>query len=383
VSFNNEARYNSMLFDSLTMAKLLAKYEGLRDYEIPEVVYLGRSPEMAADRDYLEELVSTAPLTEAKRQDWINRFVKDDYAQYKPSWFEIMLYGWLRDVGNVEVNPSLLGNDPDFVLTINSQQIVIEAYALLEYDEERAWQQRMDELMGVLHEIEKPFFVEIDNYEPDGPLARERLKADVIQWLDAAVSPSFTFQDENGNKISLRVASDIETTHLAVFGSGRSAIMVSSDPLKDPLRKKASQHKAIRRAGYPYVIAVLLDPWQLSAESVVEAWLGEMKYVWNLNNTENGELVGDLGSGLHVFGSAVRHTSVSGTLAFRAMRNRTLERNVLVGWYIENPFAKVPLGPNLFPVVASYQIINKGQKSLKMGWQEHGVRPPNLTDTVT
>lgn len=349
------------------MSKLLSKYAAAPDHAVPEVVYLARSPKMEADREYLEHLLNSAPLTSSKRNDWVNRLVKEDYEDYKPAWFEIMLYGWLKGLGEVEVEPDLEGNSPDFVLHINGQQIVLEAYTLLEYQEERLWGRRTAELMSVLQDIKKPVLIGVDEYEMAGPLQTERLKQEVSGWLEASPTSTFSFRDDNGNNITLRVATGTSFTNVTVFGPGRSA-MVSIEPLKAPLRKKAGQHKAIRKAGYPYVIALLPEPWQLTEESVAEAWLGKTQYHWSASNPEQGELVANPHSGLHVFGGEVRHTTVSGTLTFRPIRNVKDNHNDLQAWYIENPYAKVPLDPALFPVVSSYVVQERAEDSLKMAW---------------
>jgi hypothetical protein len=350
------------------MTKLLSKYANVPDHAVPPVVYLARAPKMAAERDYLEHLVTSAPLTASKCRDWIHRLVKTSYEDYKPAWFEIMLYGWLREIGEVEVEPDLEGDAPDFVLHKGGQKIAIEAYTLLEYKEERIWGQRTSELMSVLQDIPKPFLIGINEYQFSGPLQVETLKQQVTRWLDAPYENTFSFQDDNGNKIDLRLATATQFTNVTVFGPGRSA-MVSIEPLKRPLRKKAAQHKAIREAGYPYVIALLLEPWQLTEESVAEAWLGATQYRYNPNNPQQGELIADVKSGLYAFGGEVRHTTVSGTLAFRTIRNMQYNRADLQAWYIENPYAKVRMDPTLFPVVRSYVVLERTDRYFTMGWR--------------
>jgi hypothetical protein len=118
-----------VIFDSEAMLDLRRKYAALDNRHVPEVVFLDRSDRLAAEREILEYLLSVAPI--AKQKDWLGRLVNEDNGQFWGAWFEIMLWEWLQAIGPVTPEPEIVGDKPDFVLTVGDQQIAIEARAYL------------------------------------------------------------------------------------------------------------------------------------------------------------------------------------------------------------------------------------------------------------
>ena len=53
-------------------------------------------------------------------------------------WFEIILFGWLQNLGTVEIEPNIEGNYPDFSIELNGYKIIVEARAILDTITERA-----------------------------------------------------------------------------------------------------------------------------------------------------------------------------------------------------------------------------------------------------
>ena len=135
--------------------------------------------------------------------------------------------------------------------------------------------------------------------------------------------------------------------------------------IKKPIKKKTQQHKQFRNSGYPYIIALYLDPFPQSAEEVVEAWFGKEQWTVDVNKNQVIEKKSDQ-SGLHFYGREILHKSVSGTLVFKAKNDDNLKRRILEARYIQNPFAKIQVDPFLFPVQSSYTILQ-----LAMGWRRH------------
>ena len=141
---------------------------------------------------------------------------------------------------------------------------------------------------------------------------------------------------------------------------------MNADLLKRPLRKKAGQHKAIRAQGYPYVIALFLEPWDLSAEEVVEAWIGPETVVVDTQHMEVVEQRRDP-KGIHFLGNQIRHRSVSGTLTSPNL-GRKRRKTRPAAWYIQNPYAAQSLPTDLFPVEASYVLTERNGQAWRMGW---------------
>lgn len=101
-----------MIFDSPSMLVLRNKYAHAPDYRVPKIVFLDRSDELAQERAYLEHIVASVRV--AKQSDWIGRLLSEDHAQFMGAWFEMMLWRWLQERGDVEVEPQIDGAYPDF-----------------------------------------------------------------------------------------------------------------------------------------------------------------------------------------------------------------------------------------------------------------------------
>jgi hypothetical protein len=114
-----------MIFNSHQMEKLREKHRNMEPAILPRIVFLDRSDKLSGERQYVEDLIALVPRE--KQNDWLGRILKDDYVQHLGAWFEIMLFGWLRDVANVEVEPQICGKRPDFSLLIKDNKIIIEA----------------------------------------------------------------------------------------------------------------------------------------------------------------------------------------------------------------------------------------------------------------
>src|SRR5207248_2071551 len=134
-----------------------------------------------------------------------------------------------------------------------------------------------------------------------GSLPLEALIAELTRWLRNRPDAPFSFKDERGNDLLFFAETDGRMKRVWLSNIS-SAILSDVSVLRHPLRDKATQHRRIRKAGYPYVLAFLLQPPQLTAEEVAEAWFGRMEYVFQLNDTQPREIRPDKG-GIHFFGS--------------------------------------------------------------------------------
>lgn len=354
------------IFDQPELVGMVQKYSKVADHNVPEIVLLARSDKLANERKEMEELFQL--VAGNVQRDWLRRLLQESHQQYMGAWFEIKLFGLLRKAGNVVVGAELVGNKPDFVLEEGKTKIAIEARALLYKDEELRERRRSDDIFQALKKIVKPYIILVDDLKAGCSFSESSFINIIIDWLDASPDQPFIYSDENGNSCKLKAKRQPHMKHVNVIYSSK-ATWVNIDLLKPALKEKAKQHQAIRQAGYPYVIAILLEPWMFSAEDVINAWIGKETYTYDFDSKEFIDSRLDR-SGLHYHrGNTIYHQSVSGTLVFKKEWRADLRKQSLVGCYIQNPFAKNPIVPDIFPVDSRYVVTEKTKKEIKMAWQ--------------
>lgn len=356
-----------MLFDNNRIIKIRNKYEHESDLFIPEIIKLDRFEILSGEREYLENLFRSVS-SDIKRK-WIGDFATDNNKQHIGAWFEIMLYGWLQQIGKVIPEPKVNDALPDFSLNDGKQEIFIEARAITIPDKERERVARHQELFSFLQQVDRKYIIKIEEYT-----IRTRIKADnitkkVIDWLDNKPENNFEYRDDLGNEFILSATFHPKLKHAIVFG-GSEAIWVNPEPLKEPIKKKAKQHRNIREAGHPYIIALFLEPWIYCAEDVITAWFGNTKVIVDINTKEIVKTTIDK-SGLHYFDNNIFHKKVSGSLVFKTEFNKVEKRRELFGWYIQNPYADVPIDYNDFPVQDWFQEQSASDSEISMGWSSN------------
>jgi hypothetical protein len=358
------------IFDDERIRILREKYSDQPDYLVPPIALLDRHEEFSGERPYLEELALAIP--EAKRRRLITNFLSEDAGQHLASWFELMLLGWLQEcrLGPVEYEPSVEGNEPDFAVQLDSGSVYIEAKVLTE---EQAEQDRLRVRKSIdyaLSRVERAYVVYVDIEAFGTSIDETRLQREVTEWLDTEPAHDMVYQDELGNVITLE-AKQHDTAQETLVRYTAETRSISPLPLRSPLKQKAKQHKGIRRASLPYVIALFLESSWLSAEEVQEAWFGRQTlYV----DRESGEVVdeGLDGTGLHYAGGSVLHKSISGTLVFRPGWDLDERRRFLRCWYIQNPYATVSVDRWLFPAESRLIEIGRSATGIEMSWVAGG-----------
>jgi hypothetical protein len=357
-----------MVFDSPQVQSLLRIYETEPDFMVPEIVFLARTEKLENERIYIEDLFARA--SEIKQRDWLGRLVSNNHQQFRSVWFEIMLFGWLQNLGSVEIEPSIEGNYPDFSIELNGYKIIVEARAILDTITEREQTRFEAGIFWALKQIAKPYLIEIVDAKSSTLPNWINFQKQVIHWLDSNPDEKFVFESET-TIIVLRTSpmQSPNQKSVSAFTNPGMFQKISSDPIKRPLREKAHQHSKLRKANYPYIIALYLESWYLSAEEVAKAWLGEEVWTVNFEKKEVVETYSNQ-SGIHFSGSEIRHTTVSGTLVFRSEWTESEKCSYLRAWYVENPFAKVALDSRLFPVEARYVVTDKSTKGFRMAWMK-------------
>lgn len=352
-----------MIFDSPQMATLREKYRKMPNYDVPEIVFLDRYEGYSGERELLEELV--AGVSEQKQRDWLGRLVNENPSQHIGVWFEIMLFGWLREQFAVQVEPEILGNYPDFVLEIQEKQLAIESRAFLIPPDERERRSKFNRIFSSLGSIEKGFSLNLKIKHLGDRINTEEFIGQVVRWLEADSNQNLDYKDDLGNVLRLSAVSMPTLKKVGVISS--EGLWVNPDVLKPALTEKAGQHKALRKAGYPYVIAVLLEPSHLSAEEVSEAWIGKMTVVYDVDNDRVIEEKIDE-SGVRFFRKEVVHKSVTGILVFKAGYDESRKTRCLQSWYVQNPHAITVIDPNIFPVESRFVVVGHDEKMFEMKW---------------
>jgi hypothetical protein len=352
-----------VIFDSPKMIELREKYRDLPNYEVPEVVFLDRHEGYSGERLLLESLFTR--VSPEKQKDWLGRFVNDLPQQHIGVWFEIMLYGWLMEHFDVVVEPEILGNFPDFVLNILECQLAIEARAFLVPPEEREKKQKFYRIFSSLGSIQKPFSVNLKIEKLGEPIIIAEFVESISLWLDTNAEQELIYNDGLGNSVKLSATQRSTLKKVGVIST--EGFSVNPEVLKSPLSEKAGQHKALRKAGYPYVIAIFLEPSHLLAEEVSEAWLGRTIVVYDPDTDKVVEEKLDQ-SGIHYFGCEIRHKSVTGTLVFKANYDNIKKSRYLQAWYIQNPYANIVIDPKIFPVESRFVVVGHDDKMFEVKW---------------
>lgn len=354
-----------MIFDCLQMKKLLQKYAGEPDFAVPQIVFLGRSPKLSGERKTIERVMKELP--ESVQREWSPRLIKEDHVQHKSIWFQIMLQVWLSQIGRTIPEPELLGDRPDFLLVKDDLQIVVEAYAFLKSNSLRHQEMLENEIIQLLNNISKPSCVlNIEQLKLVSKIDITIFKKQVINWLKSNPEKPFRFADEQGNCIELKKLFDKKEGGVITIGPTRG-LFVNSTIFANPLRKKAHQHKAIRKAKYPYIIAIYLEDKTYSAEEIVEAWFGKQVSALDPETLKINKSYIDR-SGIAFFANSIRHQSVSATLMFNDTYDDQGKCRKLQAWYIQNPYAKKPIEPTIFPTKARYIVKARKKRNFEMGW---------------
>jgi hypothetical protein len=357
-----------VIFDSPEMIELLKIYDNQPNFLVPQIVALARLPLLDGERIYLEGIVATVNAN--KQIDWLKRLINKDHAQHMGAWFEMMLVGWCRDVGKIEIEPDILGDCPDLSIAVGEQKIILEARAIIKTKEERDEEILNFGIVWALTRIKKPFVVQIDSVTSTQFPDWDDITQKTEEWLETNPDEIFHFDDGNTSfdMQTIKVSQTIYKTVQVMGPSG--AKWVNPEPIKNPLREKAGQHKAVRSAAYPYLVSLYLESNYFFPEEVVETWFGKETYVIDVDERKAvGSYIDK--SGIHYLGPRIRHTTVSGTLVFKSTWSKEDKRQYLDAWYIQNPYAKVYVDPKIFPVHASFVVQEHSSRGYRMGWERH------------
>ncbi|MCJ7445872.1 MAG: hypothetical protein MUO26_15355 [Methanotrichaceae archaeon] len=114
----------------------------------------------------------------------------------------------------------------------------------------------------------------------------------------------------------------IEATTVPLNNEERNRLMsqshdfgpIDTEPVKKALHRKAGQHKEVRNAGYPYIIALFPEDTAVSPEVVANAIFGNFRVY---KDKDNNFTLSTNREGILFRGYDIEHTSLSGTLVFK------------------------------------------------------------------
>lgn len=354
-----------MIFDNPTLGKLRSQYAEEPDYIVPYIILLDRKNDLIDERLLLETIITS--VSPEKQKDWLGRLCSKEEHQYMGAWFEMMLFHWLLPSGDIEVEPEILGNRPDFLVRKAGQEIIVEAKALLVSQSEREQKRWQSAIFSTIKEVKLPYILSVEVANLVSTPDTKKLIQEISHWLCTQPDKQYNFEDRAGNVVVFNSEHHPNLKNVGLLWAGEMQL-VNPDALKPALQEKAKGNRAVRKAGYPYVIALFIENFLYSVEEVITSWFGNESVVIDTNTLEVIETKRNL-RGLHLYRKQVTHRTVSGTLVFKAKHSENFRGNLLQGWFIQNPYAKVKVDEYIFPVENSFIVVEQDALGYKMAWK--------------
>lgn len=356
-----------MVFDHPEMLRLRKKYQNFPVASIPYIIQLDKLDEFKQERDIIEKLFEC--VNPSVQKDWLGRLLQIDRNQHLGAWFEIMLFGWLKNCSHVEVQPIIENCHPDFLIGLKETKVAIEADAILNLKNDVRNHDISSEIMYLLEKIERPYAINVEIKEHGTGLDKRDMVQRVTKWIDAKSDNQFYYSDVFGNIIYFEISSEIKVRE----GVGVMLIeppeVANIDLLKGSLRKKAKQHISLTKIAYPYIIAVFLENYMFTAEELIDAWLGKEQVVIDRKTGQISR--GNDQSGLSFHGHEIQNTGVTGILVYKSLSDEKCQTRYLNSWYIENPYARNKIDPNIFPVEGRFIVTERNNDYCSMKWIGH------------
>ena len=355
-----------MIFDSQEINSIRTRYIDLSDEQIPLILLLDRHEKFSDERELMEYSIQSAPAK--KQREWLGCLFSRDEEQFIGAWFEMMLLDWLKPVGQVDVEPELLNNYPDFMVTVNGEKIVIKAKAMLVSEVDRQQDVWKGLIFRAIKPIKLPYMIVVTAAKLIAQPDTDQFIKNIQNWLETNPQDHYSFEDHHGNFVVCESEYLPSLNKLQMLWTADGAIFVNPDMIKPSLKKKANANQAIRRAGYRYVIALYIEDLLFDGEDVIPAWFGnEVVHIDIQNQKVIDRIRDDLG--LHnSYGKAI-HKSVSGTIVFKAEWGKVFKGGQLHGWFIENPYANVKVDPDIVPIEGKYVVVSQSESGIQMAWK--------------
>lgn len=354
-----------MIFDSPKMRKLRTKYINCNIFEVPPIVLLDRDEDGILERDYLEKII--LEVLPEKQNEWLKkRLFSSSWEQFLAGQFEMYLYGWLKQLGKVTVEPSMGNRKPDFLLQTDTQEIVVEAKAHPISKGKRKKNHLEDELFIRIQKIRLPYVIEISALRLSDFGEIDVLIERIENWLKTNPSEKFVYNTENTIMVA-SINTEVRPTNKSsvYFIYTPDFFVVDCKELVSSIMGKVQKYNHPDVTDHPYIIAYFIEEEHFGGEEVVEVWFGKTQYSINIETNQIDGVKSDFNGIAYKFTKI--SPKVSGILVFK--NNPCCMNPVpLKGWYIENPYAKHPVDPSLFPVRSRFIVQERNSQYLSMGW---------------
>lgn len=354
-----------MIFDSSRMQEIRDQFKAKREFEWPLILKVSEFEELEEERKILENLIGSVELSIQK--NWQDRLITQNDSTYLGAWFEIMLYGWMCNFSVPKVQPEIENCLPDFVINLDGQEIVIEA-VVRRYTEEEIQKNYFEAAVWwAVHQVDVPYAVSYDASDIIAMPETDNLIKELDEWLRSNYENSLEYRDCSGNKISFNSFSrKLSAVSSNNFKSNNTR------PLKSTLWIKSNKHVQLRKKGLPYIIAIYLESHTQKPRDVIEAWLGDEKFVYE---KDFSKFLGGIYDGTGISfnkGGELRHQDVSGILIFKQKYFEQPMNTLIKGWYFDNPFCDpgIHVDGSLFPIEDCYVVKRKYDDRVTMDWKK-------------
>lgn len=347
------------------MKKIKERFIGEREFEWPMILKISEFEEAEEERKILEDLISS--VDPSIQRNWLNRIITPNDSTFLGAWFEMMLYGWLKNFTSPKIEPEFEKDLPDFQININGKEIIIEAVVRRYTNEEIKKNKNEAAVWWAVHQVNVPYAVSYDASKIVAMPETDHLIEDLNVWLKSTDQEIFKYNDDQGNNITFK---PFHRNLYAVSSNNFSS--ADTKPIESTLWRKSNQHVRLRKKGFPYIIAIYLESHTLKANDVIKAWLGSEKYIYEKDFTKFiGAIYDGTGISFNKNGE-LRHGDVSGILIFKQKYFDQPMNTLIKGWYFDNPFCnpEIHVDGSLFPVEDCFIVAKRYEDRVTMNWKK-------------
>jgi len=332
-------------------------------FDSPEILRIYHDPGFMGEKNTIYRLVNS--IKGGKRKEWIKQLCSGNHGNFLGAWFEIMLYGWLKQRFAVTVEPKIEGCKPDYKIEIGDQIILIEAKAHLVNANLREERNTHICVYDTLCNLNKPYHFTITKEILGKGFDIEKFKLKVVDWLESGAKSDFVYLDEHNTAIVLTAT--LNQSGKASCISPAAVFYVNPYDLKRSLCEKTRQHGQLHKSKAPYIIALYLEDKAYSVEEVVTEWYGKETLNWDGENCCSACIELDR-SGVVYQVAHLPFEYVSGILVFHSQYSDEEKSRTLSASYIENCFALHKVDLNIFPDLDKFVTGKKEDGFYKMKW---------------
>jgi hypothetical protein len=184
-----------MIFDIPEIENLRSKHAGKAPHLLPGILQIDQLKEYEAEREILEQMFEFVPIN--KRQHLLQELLSDQIGKHLGAWFQLMLCELLVDAGqgDVKVEVNLLDNNPDFLIEMQSQSLVIEATSSLGNLVRNPRRDTENTIFGIFHGIQHPYVITGSISNVGSSISEIQLTAQLIEWIENHPNEGFSYKD--------------------------------------------------------------------------------------------------------------------------------------------------------------------------------------------